>query len=231
MDDKKFLDEFVKNGIWDENNPLKLHLGCGSRNIKEFINIDLPISSTTIQDKSGADYYVDILKLVFPPSTVDEIRLHHVFEHFDRPTALAQLCFWHIWLKEDGVLTIETPNLSSSLWILLFPFYSYNNKQIVLRHLFGSHEADWAIHYDGWYKRKYQKVLISLGFGDLKFKYSKWRMTRNITVVARKTKSLSLDSLIENSIDILKDSLLDNSDSETRLLSIWINKLKKSLNK
>jgi predicted SAM-dependent methyltransferase len=217
-------------GLWNEGQKLRLHLGCGSIKLADYINIDFPPTEHTVQTSSGADFFGDILKLTFPPDSVDEIRLHHVFEHFDRPTAIGQLYRWHFWLKIGGILTIETPDLSASLWMLILPWYSYKTKQVVIRHLFGSHEAHWAYHYDAWNKEKYMKALKAFGFGSFKFKYTSYKSIRNIQVSVIKLQTLSSDKLFKEAKDILRYSLVDKSDTEKRLFNVWLDKFNSSLN-
>ena len=219
------LSDFQKSGLWKQGQPLRLHLGCGSVKLAGYINIDFAPTEHTVQTFSAADHFGDILRITFPPESVDEVRLHHVFEHFDRPTALGQLFRWHIWLKIGGILTIETPDLSASLWMLILPWYPYATKQAVLRHLFGSHEAHWAIHYDAWNKEKFSRALRAFGFGDLHFELSKYKSTRNILVHAVKNQTMSSDLLMKEAEGILRDSLIDNSDTENRLLKVWLDKL------
>jgi hypothetical protein len=63
------------------------------------------------------------------------------------------------------------------------PAVSYKDRQAVLRHVFGSHEAYWAIHKDGWYDEKFSTVLGALGFCDVRIEKSAWKATHNITVM------------------------------------------------
>ncbi|MEK7224617.1 MAG: hypothetical protein AAB221_02925, partial [Bacteroidota bacterium] len=179
------LEQLRTAGVWVDGQPLRLHLGCGERHIDGYINIDYPPIEHTVQTKSASDVFADITALYFPDQTVDEIRLHHVFEHFDRPTALALLCRWNLWLKTGGSILIETPDFEASMVLIDSQQHSYNQKQGILRHLFGSHEAEWAVHKDGWYKDKFQHVLSGLGFDDIQFEFTEWQMTRNITVRAK----------------------------------------------
>jgi len=224
------LSDFQESSLLIQGQPLRLHLGCGSVKLPGYINIDFPPAEHTVQTHSAADYFGDILKITFPSESVDEVRLHHVFEHFDRPTALAQLYRWHVWLKMGGILTIETPDLSASLWMLIFPWVPYETKQIVLRHLYGSHEAHWAVHYDAWNKEKFSKVLPAFGFGSLQFEFSKYKSTRNILVKAVKNQILSSEEIKKMAEDIFRDSLVDDSATENRLLSVWLEKFNKSRN-
>lgn len=80
---------------------LKLHLGCGDNYLAGYLNIDLPPSRQTVV-KTKADLYADIRVLDYPEGSVDEIRSHHVFEHFSRQEALKLLANWRRWLKVGG---------------------------------------------------------------------------------------------------------------------------------
>lgn len=165
---------------------MKLHLGCGERYFPGYVNIDYPPENQTVI-KSKVDEYGDIKTLSYKAGSVEEIRLHHVFEHFDRPTALALLCRWRDFLKVGGLLRIETPDAMAIFRQMTSPWYTYDQKQQIERHLFGSHEAFWAVHWDGWYREKYLHTLKSLGFVDIHFAYNKWGVTRNIEMFAQKS--------------------------------------------
>lgn len=167
---------------------MKLHLGCGEYYLNGYVNIDYPKSKQTVIN-THADIYTDILKLTYRNNSIDEVRLHHVFEHFDRSTAIALLVKWRKWLKVGGVLRIETPDAMSCYKMMISPLYTYDQKQQINRHLFGSHEASWAVHWDGWYEEKYKHILQILGYENLQFKRNKWGVLRNIEVFAHKSRA------------------------------------------
>jgi len=48
-----------------------------------------------------------VLRKYNSKQTLDEIRSHHLFEHFDRAHALALLIRWHGWLRPGGALTVD----------------------------------------------------------------------------------------------------------------------------
>lgn len=210
---------------------MKLHLGCGQRYLKGYLNID-------IEKQSVADRLVDINKLKYPTGSIDEIRLHHLFEHFSRPVALAQICKWRDWLKTRGLLRIETPDILPSFEIVNSPLYSYPDKQQVLRHIFGSHEADWALHYDGWYENKFENTLKELGFNKFKFRKNSWGLLRNIEVFAYKTDETFSYKKDRNrvtkllSLSTVKVKTKDKNipeGSEAKMLKVWLKIWKQSL--
>lgn len=215
--------------ITNMSKPVKLHLGCGENHLQDYINIDFPPSEHTVQSKSGADAFGDITKLRFPANSVSEIRSHHVFEHFNRTTALAMLCAWHIWLKIGGIIYIETPDFQKSIEMILDTQYSYPQKQIILRHIFGSHEAPWAIHCDGWYRAKYEHILNLLGFKISNIKYSSYLLTHNITIIAQKELAFDTATLITKAYSILMDSLVDKT--EETMFGVWCKNFDAALNR
>lgn len=206
--------------LFKENDSLKLHLGCGENHINGYINIDYPSSEHTVQATSIADIFADITKLRFPQESVDEIRSHHVFEHFDRQQALGLLCNWHQQLKIGGTLIIETPDFERSAKLMLLDnALSYKEKQAILRHIFGSHEARWAIHCDGWYEEKFIHILSLLGFDHITIAHSRYLNLWNITVTAQKVKHFDRELLIDNAKEILRENMV--ADCETKMYQVW----------
>lgn len=221
---ENLLIQFKNAQLWHENIPLKLHLGCGECRLPGYINIDYPPSQHTVQQTSAADIFANIITLQYPDQTIDEIRSHHVFEHFDRQTALGLLCNWHQALKIGGTLVIETPDFEESArLILLDSSLSYKEKQAILRHIFGSHEAIWAIHCDGWYQEKFLHVLSLFEFEEIVFTHSRYLNLYNITVTAKKTKQLSKETLFNKAKLILQESLV--ADCETKMYQVWLEQL------
>ncbi len=225
------LMDLKKASLWYEGQPLKLHLGCGQNHLEGYINIDFPSDEHTVQKAANADLFTDITTLAFPPASINEIRSHHVFEHFDRSTALALLCKWHEWLVPDGLLIIETPDLEASIQLLNSKEIAYKEKQGVLRHLFGSHEAKWAVHMDGWDGEKFKHMLSALGFEINRIEFDQWKMLRNITVTAKKSTMSDIEIIIENAKVLLRDSMVDESDSEEKKWDVWCNNFEKALHK
>jgi len=209
----------------------KLHLGCGRKYLEGYINIDCPVMNQTVQTDLFADEYVDITVLKYEDNSIDEIRLHHVFEHFSRPVALALLCRWRNWLKPGGLLRIETPDANACFRMMLSPFTSFECKQQVMRHLFGSHEASWAFHADGWYEGKFRIVLNKLGFTKIKSLKSKWELLRNIEIEAIKSndsfkfvdfEKATKEILRMSAIKLKKNNNVIIPESETEMINVWI---------
>jgi len=88
---------------------LKLHLGSGGHNFKDWTNIDA-------NPRSRPDIILDVRnRFPFEDGTVDFIFNEHLLEHLDYEEGLVFLKECHRVLKPSGVLRISTPNLS---WII-----------------------------------------------------------------------------------------------------------------
>lgn len=149
-----------------EQKPLKLHLGCGEKYLEGYVNIDFPDTEQSVI-KTKADVFSDMRSLSYPEGTVDEIRSHHLFEHFTRSEALKLLTRWRSWLKPRGSLIIETPDFTASAALFLTATSMKRRFQLA-RHIFGSEEAGWATHKDYWDGQKFSFILKKFGFTDLK---------------------------------------------------------------
>ncbi len=144
----------------------KLHLGCGETYLPGYINVDYPPSEHSVMSVK-ADQYGDIRTLTYPENSVAEIRTHHMFEHFTRAEALKLLATWHGWLIPGGRIVIETPDFKRCARAYTFA-WSQKRRMELGRHMFGSQEAKWAIHYDFWDAPKFKYILSRFGFENIK---------------------------------------------------------------
>jgi glycosyltransferase involved in cell wall biosynthesis/predicted SAM-dependent methyltransferase len=208
---------------------VRLHLGCGDVRLPGYVNVDLPCEKRPLHTKLDVDLEADIRDLCFAPETVEEVRLHHVFEHFDRGTALRLLITWYAWLEDDGRLVIETPDSEKQVKVFL-ESRSAEERARSVRHIFGSHEAEWACHKDGWYRDKFVLFLSALGYENLSFRRVTHKGLHSLIVTAQKTRPFqSQDRQVEEAVGLLRLSLVDDSESEQRLLTGWVSQLKSHL--
>lgn len=224
------LKKLIEAGVYQEGKPLKLHLGCGTSYLDGYLNIDYEQAKHSVMQVK-VDATADITKdLNFPENSVDEIRLHHVFEHFNRVEALVQLIKWHKWLKLNGNLIIETPDFEYSIRQILNPTSTHSLKMAIIRHLTGDQSDNWAYHVDQWYEERFISTLSALGFSVLDVETTKWEVwphLSNITIFANKQEERSFEQNISISLDILKDSMV--SEKEYKTYNIWMKQLKDSL--
>lgn len=87
--------------IKDKEEKIKLHLGCGDKKLKEYINID-------IFPCEGADMITDVTDLgIIPPESVDEILMESVLEHFYVEQQDKALSEYYRVLKKGGRFVIN----------------------------------------------------------------------------------------------------------------------------
>jgi predicted SAM-dependent methyltransferase len=205
--------------------PVRLHLGCGPRYLEGYINIDRcsdqPISKVKV------DLEANILDLQCKENCIDEVRSHHVFEHFDRVQALSLLIKWSLWLKPNGVLHISTPDSEGEI-AKFRSSNSFQTRMLAVRHMMGSHEAEWGYHLDLWFEERFQRTLDVLGFCNLQIN----RIARedgffDIDVQAKKGDYLNLEYLLKQSEVILRDSAV--LPIEEPLVGVWMNMLRRYL--
>ena len=204
---------------------MKLHLGCGERYFQGYVNIDFPLNAHSVQTKSVADIHANILDLRYPSDSIKEIRLHHVFEHFTRPVALALLASWSSWLTTGGILHIEVPNFHRQTLEILQGNTSFSTQALGIRHLFGSHEASWAIHCEGYSPQSLQYILEQYGYSITQIRENDWEGTYNFEIIACKKESSKVkNDYLEITRGILFNYLLNSS--EQPLLNIWLESYK-----
>lgn len=158
--------------LFQPNCPKKILLGCRAKILKGYKNID-------IENHPGVDIVTDFRTLTF--HDLDEVRSHHLLEHFSREESFNVIRLWKSWLKVGGHLIIETPDFEGIC-------QNFNkDKYWMARHSEGSQEAEWAFHRSCWWQEKFEKILSELGFEILEIRKSVSRkILPNITVIAKK---------------------------------------------
>lgn len=151
---------------------MNLDIGAGLRPHHGYKTID-------VETYAHPDYLGDFWTMSF--KDIDIIRSHHLLEHFTRDEGVSVLKLWHSWLKTGGTLIVETPDFEYICKdFSVDPYW-------MTRHAYGSQEASWAIHKDGWYEDKFRKILPELGYKITQITRNKSRkILPNITVVAQK---------------------------------------------
>jgi len=201
---------------------MKLHLGCGQRYFDGYINIDYPLSEHSVQQTTVADEFANLFELRYKTGSVKEVRLHHVFEHFSRAQACAMLAAWNSWMNKGGILHIEVPDFERTAKAVLSMFSGNKAKSVGLRHIFGSQEAHWAIHYEGYTPKRLKRFLDMYGFEVKKTDLVRYLDIYNVTMVAEKKKSFTLTEFQKISRHYLSEFMVADVPSEQILLETWM---------
>jgi hypothetical protein len=129
---------------------------------------------------------------------------------------------WQRWLTEDGSLCVETPDFDGSARVAIDPSRPFRERAVNLRHLFGSHEASWAYHLEGWSGERFVHTLERLGYESVAIELSSYKAIHNVTARARRGKLRSLSEQRGNVAALLRESLVDESESELAMHALWL---------
>jgi|BioPla2DNA2_1021312.scaffolds.fasta_scaffold81171_2 predicted SAM-dependent methyltransferase len=152
--------------------PVCLHLGCGGKRWKDFINVDLYPHDASVPDSSRsgcvADAFADIRNLGLPDDSVDEIFTSHTFEHFTRWQGVEMLADWHRILKPKGKLVLETPDFWRCVLWLFHP--SREKRRLGRTQFYGNQwdKIDYETHRYVWSAGEIKETCMSAGFSRIR---------------------------------------------------------------
>mgnify|MGYP006289761473 CR=1 FL=1 len=116
---KEYIEELVEKNFTikglseNEDDGIKLNLGCGNDVREGYVNID------RYNNTGLVDMKADIGKLPFPDASVSEVFTNHVFEHIGINDIYGVLDEWKRVLKPNGKLVMNLPNLETEVKIWL----------------------------------------------------------------------------------------------------------------
>jgi predicted SAM-dependent methyltransferase len=139
---------------------LKLHLGCGSKHLSGYVNIDWRKTNAT-------DLVLDIKKLPYPDNSVVRIETYHVIEHLSRYDLIKTLKEWHRVLKIGGQLIIEFPDFDK----IVKKYLEGDEKQ--LDGIFGLQRFKSDYHFFGYNFKRLKGLLEGCGFSNIEGKKAK----------------------------------------------------------
>jgi predicted SAM-dependent methyltransferase len=135
----------------------KLHLGCGTKHLENYINID-------IRYLPGVDEVNNIRFLRnYKENSVDEIYACHVLEHFSRWEYKEVLKRWFEILKPRGQLRLAVPNFHS----ICQYYIKTSDLKPIMGLLYGGQDYDENYHYVTFDTLSLTKDLTDIGFSDV----------------------------------------------------------------
>ena len=134
---------------------IKLHLGCGNKIIKGFINCD-------IQDIPGIDKpNIDICNLrEFSDDSIDLIYASHVLEHIPRTKTFRTILEWNRVLKPGGKLRIGVPDFDATVKV----YQRDGDYENLLNWIYGGSEVSTNVHFRQFTFSGLKTLLIEAGF-------------------------------------------------------------------
>jgi predicted SAM-dependent methyltransferase len=165
------------------NKPIKLHLGCGSVLLDDFINID----GEYMSGYPGITFHDLTTTYPIPDNSVDEILSVHVIEHFPRNLVEPILKEWLRILKPGGFVATEWPDmLKACKEIVNNPDIIYSSdrrelKRTMLVFFFDDSRYDdyTMMHKWGYSEESLGKLFISNGFSSWVSEPNKFPKTLN----------------------------------------------------
>ena len=137
---------------------IKLHLGCGTKKLKGFINID-------IRKAVKPDVVDDISQLEsFDINSVDLIYASHVLEHFSRHKYMAVLRRWYEVLKWGGTIRLSVPDFEK----IVYYYTEYNNLTQLIGLLYGGQTYKQNYHMMIWNFSTMAHDLETIGFKNVR---------------------------------------------------------------
>lgn len=141
---------------------LKLNLGCGTKYLEHYLNVDV--------NSEYADLVKNFLDLKFEEGTISEVLIIHVVEHIDYFKLKPFFEKIHRWLKKDGQLVIEFPDIikvAKQILKIKNDVKKLQNSTFGLRGIYGQVTKNMTIydyHKWGWTKKTMIKLLREIGF-------------------------------------------------------------------
>jgi trans-aconitate methyltransferase len=135
----------------------KLHLGCGTKHIDGYVNID-------VRYLPGVDEVNNIKFLRnYKPNSVDVIYACHVLEHFSRWEYKTVLTRWFELLKPGGTLRLAVPNFSS----LCSYYIKTGDLNPIMGLLYGGQDYNENYHYVTFDYNSLNNDLTQIGFSSI----------------------------------------------------------------
>jgi len=82
---------------------MKLNIGSASIRFDGFTNLD-------IRKAENVDVVCDCRKLPFGDNSIEEIKAHHILEHFATDETCSVLMEWKRVLKPNGIMEVQVPD-------------------------------------------------------------------------------------------------------------------------
>ncbi|MEW5822130.1 MAG: methyltransferase domain-containing protein [Cyanobacteriota bacterium] len=137
---------------------IKLHIGCGIKYKKGYVNIDA-------YDGIVADVIMDAIDLKYNDESIDLIESFQLIEHFGLINSILALGEWFRVLKTNSSVVVETPDFDKALDIFT-KSNDHEQKAIMLNWIYGLPNKGYD-HKFCFPAGLLRKLLIETGFVDI----------------------------------------------------------------
>lgn len=133
---------------------MKLHIGCGSKRLEGYVNID-------IRSTPAADIVMDATVLPYADNTVEEIFCCHMIEHLTKEEGEQFLKECYRVLRSNGVLRLELPVIDL---VIENAWKAGAAEQLVINMLYGLQRYTGDYHKYGYTRNTLRILLEQTGF-------------------------------------------------------------------
>jgi hypothetical protein len=154
---------------------LRLNVGAGQVLLEGYENLDGYNNTQRprfFQTAVRKFVRAEVLDLVYDPSSVAEIRCHHLFEHISILDLDRTLRGWNRIMKSGALLWIEVPDFEGCVRKIL-SLKREADKEIFYRHIFGSQVGPGEFHRNGFTASRLIGLLHDYGF-QTEVAYIRW---------------------------------------------------------
>ena len=148
--------------------PVRVNIGCGSRILDGWVNVDLIARDSTKEEMKGKepDVLSDVREMPFHNEYADEAMAIHVLEHFHIWEAEDLLKEWIRILKPGGQLIIEVPDLEK---VVHYMAAGVEHPSLTMFPLYGdpTYKDDLMCHKWGYTYQSLTQLMESVGLRDI----------------------------------------------------------------
>lgn len=137
---------------------MKLHIGCGPRNLPGWKHLDIRKLDDHIDFVGRAD---DLSQ--FRDNSVEEIYACHLLEHFGRNEVDRVLTEWHRVLENGGILRIAVPDFEAAA----AEYLENHDLDRIMGLLYGRQDYEFNYHYVAFDFETLKRHLEKCGFTDV----------------------------------------------------------------
>ncbi len=189
--------------------PLRLNLGCGNDFRPDYLNLDIFADDERV-------IFMDVRKLDFADSSVDEILAHDILEHFSHRETANILKEWARVLKPGGILKLRIPSLELQVKAYMRGDW---DADVASYMIFGGQTSPGDFHSNGFDKKSIKRHLQKAGFQvtnieELDVPQKDMKVNLNMEVQARKSIPFQMEKKLSSSSP-LADLDFDDDEEET----------------
>ena len=141
---------------YEKEEEMKLNIGCGWKRMEGYVGVD-------IRKSRAADVVAPAWDLPYDDASIKEIFTSHMLEHLDEDQVDKTLKEWHRVLRPNGKVVIRTPDIEKYMELFLHRDEEWKETW-GLRYIFGYQRRAHDIHYTGWWKERFRRLLPKYGF-------------------------------------------------------------------